>query len=54
MPFFVELVRLPRSLVDLARAVIEACSAQEAEGKRYTPRHMGKRRSGSAQKEKDR
>ena len=35
MPFFVELFCLLRSLADLAQAVIEACSAWEAEG---TPR----------------
>lgn len=52
MPFFVELFCLPRSLTDLARAVIEACSARKAEG--YAPRHMGKRRGGSARNKRGR
>ena len=52
MPFFVELFCLLRSLADLARAVIAACSARKAEG--YAPRHMGRRHGGSARKEKDR
>lgn len=52
MPFFVELFCLLRSLTDLARAVIEACSARRAEG--YAPRHMGKRRGGSARNKRGR
>lgn len=54
MPFFVELFCLLRSLCDLARAAIEVYSAHGARGERYAPKHMGKRRGGSARNEKDR
>jgi len=51
MSFFAELVMLARSLVDLARSVIEACSAKNRR-EEYVPQHMAARHSGSAHRNK--
>ena len=53
MQFLVGVVLLARSIVDLARSVVEAHSARRVEG-RYVPKHLGRRRGGRTQKEKDR
>lgn len=54
MQLLVELVLLARSLVDLARSVLEAHGARKAKGEHFAPKPKGRRRGGSAHKEKDR
>ena len=53
MQLLVELVLLARSLVDLAKSIVEAHSARKAEG-RYSPKHMGRRRGGRTQNKRGR
>ena len=54
MQLIVELVLLARSLVDLAKSVVEAHSARKAKGEHFAPRPAGRRRGGLAHKKEDR